>query len=195
MAGAGAPGSLQRRSCHAAFAVGASRRSRLGRRRQRRAADFRGGLSAGIGLGHDFIGLQLELGAGHWAAFASAGPLKFSSLALGGRWSARPDGSGFGLALQAAVFQTTGGSSPYTDSRETVTSVAATAHWRWSFVLFDLGAGPAVSFDSYRFPTYADDSNLADDHKLIRVTCVGLLVDVATCGFPLDIELGLGAAF
>ena len=68
-----------------------------------RAADFRGGLSAGLGLGHDFIGLQLELGAGHWAAFASAGPLGFSSLALGGRWSARPDGSGFGLALQAVV--------------------------------------------------------------------------------------------
>ena len=68
-----------------------------------RAADFRGGLSAGLGLGHDFIGLQLELGAGHWSAFASAGPLKFSSLAIGGRWSEQPDGSGFGLALQAVV--------------------------------------------------------------------------------------------
>ena len=162
-----------------------------------RAADFRGGLSAGIGLGHDFVGLQLELGAGHWSAFASAGPLGFSSLALGGRWSARLDGSGFGLALQAVVLKRTGGPPPYSDSRETITSVAATAHWRWrwSFVLLDLGAGPAVSFDSYRFPTYADNGNPADDHKLIQATCVGILVDIATCGFPFDIELGLGVAF
>ena len=163
-----------------------------------RAADFRGDLTAGIGLGHDFAGLQLELGTGRWTGFASAGLVGSSSIALGGRWSARPDGSGFGLALQAAIWKTAGGSSPYADSRETITSVAATAHWRWRwrFLLIDLGAGPAVSFDSYRFPTYADEFDRTDDHKLIRGACVGILVDAASCaGSPFDVELGLGIAF
>ena len=49
--------------------------------------------------------------------------------------------------------------------------------------------------DSYRFPTYADNGNPADDHKLIQATCVGIVTDVASCGFPIDIELGLGVAF
>lgn len=161
-----------------------------------RAADFRGDLTAGVGIGRDIAGLQLELGAGHWSGFASLGLLGLSSAALGARWSALPDGSGFGLALQAAVWKRTGGSSPFTDSRETVTILSATAHWRWRwrFLLIDLGAGPAVTFDSYRFPTFADDAP-GDDRKLLRKTCVGIFTDVGTCGFPLDVELGLGVAF
>lgn len=162
-----------------------------------RAADFRGSLTAGLGVGHDIAGLQLELGAGHWSGFASLGPLGFSSVALGARWSLRPDGSGFGAALQAAVWKTSGDSSPYTNDRETMTLVSATAHWRWiwHFLLVDLGAGPAATFDSYRYPTYTDSFTPADGSKLVRTGCLGLFIDLGRCKLPLDLELGLGLAF
>lgn len=162
-----------------------------------RAADFRGDLAAGIGVGHDIAGLQLELGADHLSGFASLGLLGFSSFALGTRWSQRPDGSGLGVALQTLVWRTTGNFSPYTNGRETVTIVSATVHrrWRWRSLLIDLGAGPAVSFDSERLPSYADTGNPADDNRLTRTTCFGIYTDVGKCGFPLDLELGVGFAF
>ena len=172
------------------------------------ADGFRASLTGGIGVGRDtpplrrgayFLGGQLEAGFGHWTAFASELVLvpfqrPDQSIGFGGRWSAEPDGSGFGVALQAAIWRSSGLAN--FDYRETTTVVAATAHWRWLFwqhLVLDLGAGPAVSFDSYRFPTRDYDAN---NGKLLQRTCVGVGGgDPGECPFPIDFELGLGLAF
>lgn len=172
------------------------------------ADGFRVSLTGGTGVGRDsppsrrgayFLGGQLEAGFGHWTVFASKGVvavpyrLPDHSIAFGARWSMQPDGSGFGVALQSAIWISRG--PPSVDYRETTTIIAATAHWRWLFwrhLVLDVGAGPAVSFDSYRFPTYDYG---ADSGRLQRRTCVGVLGDVAECFYPFDLELGLGLAF
>ena len=160
------------------------------------ADGFRASLTGGAGVGRDFLGGQLEAGWDHWSVFAGLGRPSAhpdSSFAFGGRWSAQPDGSGFGAALQAAIWRSSG--PQYVDYRETTTIVAATAHWRWLFwqhLVLDLGVGPAVSFDSYRFPTQDYDAN---NGKLLQRTCAGILGDVGQCFFPFDVELGLGLAF
>ena len=171
------------------------------------ADGFRASLTGGIGIGRDtppparrgayFLGGQLEAGYGHWTVFA--GELLVvpyqrpeHSIAFGARWSMRPDGSGFGVALQSAIWTSHG--SPSVDYRETTTVVAATAHWRWLFwrhLVLDVGAGPAVTFDSYRFPT---SDYGADNGRLQRRTCVGV-GGPGECVFPFDLELGLGFAF
>ena len=172
-----------------------------------RADGLRMSLTGGTGIGRDappsrrgayFLGGQLEAGFGHWTVFA--GELVVvpyqrpdHSLALGARWSMQPDGSGFGVALQSAIWTSHG--SPSVDYRESTTVVAATAHWRWLFwkhLVLDVGAGPALSFDSYRFPTRDYDAN---NGKLLRRTCVGIVGDPGECVYPLDVELGLGLAF
>ena len=165
-----------------------------------RADGFRGNLTAGTGIGRDFIGGQLEAGFGHWTALAGFGPLAFSnnaarpsSLALGARWSMRPDGSGFAVALQGMAWVDRGPAT--VDYRETVVIVAATAHWRWLLwhhLVLDVGAGPALSFDNYRFPT---TDYGASNGRLHRTTCFGVHSDVAQCSYPFDLELGLGVAF
>ena len=161
-----------------------------------RAEPARVSLTAGTGVGRDFAGGQLEIGAGNWSGSVGLGLLLVAgtSIALGARWSMRPDGSGFGVGLQAFVVTEQG--TDFDDYRETFTVVSATAHWRWLFLrhfIVDVGAGPAISVDSYRFPTRDYG---ADNGKLRRTTCFGIGMDVGTCGgIPLDIELGLGFAF
>ena len=171
------------------------------------ADDFRMSLTGGIGVGRDtppsrrnayFIGGQLEAGFGQWTVFA--GELVTVphqrpdfSIAFGARWSMQPDGSGFGVALQSAIWISSG--PPSVDYRDTTTVVAATAHWRWLFwkhLVLDVGAGPAVTFDSYRFPT---SDYGADSGKLQRRTCVGVGGGDGDCVLPFDVELGLGLAF
>ena len=160
-----------------------------------RADGFRGNLTVGTGVGRDVIGGQLEAGFGHWTAFLGLGPLTLASrsFALGARWSSQPDGSGFGAALQGMVSVDRG--PAWVDYRETVVILAATAHWRWllwEHLVLDVGAGPALSFDSYRFPT---TDYGASNGKLQRTTCFGVHSDVAQCLYPFDLELGLGVAF
>jgi len=80
---------------------------------------------------------------------------------------------------------------------ETVTILSATAHWRWQWTWFllDVGAGPALSFDSYRYAV--DDSDVPPGMRgrITRSTCVGIHTDVGTCGVPLDLALSLGVSF
>jgi hypothetical protein len=109
------------------------------------------------------------------------------------RWSLRPDGSGFGAALQGSVGIERG--PPSVDSRETLTVLSATAHWRWKLgpFLIDVGAGPAISIDSYRFPTMDYG---ADSGKRVQKVRLGVCEDgFGMCALPLDLELGVGIGF
>ena len=155
------------------------------------AADpLRGSLTAGFGVGRDLAGVELELGAGNWSGFASITPTAMldSSIAFGGRWSMRPDGSGLGVALQTLVARP----SSLIGARETYIVASATVHWRWIFfghLSLDVGAGPAVSFDSYRDVGEADS-------RLHQTNCFCIGMDVGSCdAIPLDVEAGLGVAF
>ena len=159
-----------------------------------RAEALRGSVSAGLGAGYSLLGVKLELGAGLWSGFAAISPLAVysnSSImgALGARWSAQPDGSGLGFALQGWLWKLT----DY--DRDTQVVIAATIHWRWRFghFLIDAGAGPAVRLDRYRpgpDPEYK--------RGLVSANCIGigLFVDRGRCGgIPFDVELGFGFAF
>jgi hypothetical protein len=169
------------------------------------AEGFRASVSVGTGVSHDallgpnyfrdnWLGVQLELGYRRWSGFIAYGSRPVASdgsIALGVRWSNRPDGSGFGLALQGSVGTERGPAT--VDDRQTLTVFAASAHWRWklSLLFIDVGAGPAVSFNSYRFPT---DDYGANNGKLVRAVCfgVGCNGDAASNFLPLDLEIAIG---
>jgi hypothetical protein len=154
----------------------------------------RGALTGGIGMGHAFLGGQLEVGVNNWSAFGAIGPETF---ALGTRWSMRPDGSGLGVALHATVWHGSGCCGDH----GTTTVLAATAHWRWKwgFFILDAGAGPAFSLSSYRQSSTDLDVPEYDRGKLTQSACFGVLLDNSCSGgatvFPIDVELGLGFAF
>lgn len=166
-----------------------------------RAEGIRGGINGGLGVGRGLFGAQIELGAGSWTGFAGLSPDPIHLFALGARWSTNPDGSGFGVAVQTALWRTHGDPNfAYSNDRETETFIAATAHWRWrwGFLMVDIGAGPAITFDSYRYATYADSPNAADNGSLVRTTCFGIPLDAGrSCAqsIPLDLEVGAGFAF
>jgi hypothetical protein len=161
------------------------------------AEEFRGTFTLGTGVGRDGVGGQIELGVAHFSVLAGLGvrPVNgIGSFALGARWSMRPDGSGLGIALQGSVGQEVYGATPQSNARETLTVLSATAHWRWKrgAFLLDAGAGPALSLDSYRFPS-ADYG--AQSGTLRRKVCTGICGAGLEFPFPLDLELGLGFAF
>jgi hypothetical protein len=164
-----------------------------------RAEGIRASVSGGLGVAHDGLGVQLELGADHFTGFV--GFSAFRALTLGTRWSLRPDGSGFGVSVQGLVALSSGEPDPDLNYRETLTIVSLTLHWRWRWGPFflDAGAGPAVTFDSYRFPT-ADNRDPRDDGRLVRQTCFGipLASGPGSCSsdvLPLAFDLSLGLAF
>jgi hypothetical protein len=137
-------------------------------------------------VGHSLLGVQAELGYYQCSVFlaATAAP-RFS---FGGRWSPDPSGAGFGVALQGLVW------SDYSTAdrtQETVVVVAATAHYRfrWGLFLADVGAGPAVSFDSYRLLGLDAATNLR------RNVCFGVRTGVGKCEIPLDVEVSVGVGF
>jgi hypothetical protein len=145
-----------------------------------RADALHGGVSFGTGVARDgwvnqpdpraWPGGQLELGYGHWSALVAAG----------------------GRERQTSVGTSRGPTSA--DFRETLTVISATAHWRWKLgpLFFDVGAGPAISFDSTREP--AGDRNPLGP-TLWRTTCIGTCGELHAGGLPIDVELGVGLGF
>jgi hypothetical protein len=50
-----------------------------------------------------------------------------------------------------------------------------------------------LTFNSYRYPSRDYG---ADNGRLAQRTCIGISTgELGSCGFPIDIELGLGLAF
>jgi len=165
-------------------------------------ARVRGSLTGGFGIGHDYLGAQFEIGADHWTGLVALAPFPglnpSNSFALGARWSRNADGSGFGVAAQALMWRVSSVSS--TDDPETQVALALTAHWRWrwSFFLLDVGVGPALSLASYRYSTTDSDVDPSLRGRIQKTTCLGIQLDLgaaASCGFPLDVEIGLGFGF
>ena len=150
------------------------------------AEGLRATLTFGLGAGHALLGPQAEVGYDHVSASFAVAPVDALAVAFGARWSLRPSGEGFGVALHGFVWRTSGALFD-----ETTVVLAATAHWRWKWgvLVLDAGAGPAFSIDSYR----SKDEGFPK--SLQRSTCAGFHTDVGQCGLPLDLELAAGIGF
>ena len=117
------------------------------------------GISAGVGLSHDVVGLRLDARYQQFTLFASTGVLNFQpgiaqdttgwrSVGFGARWSSSPRGDRFFLAGNYLIFVHKERTEGWVhDNMATVT-----AGWRFkarSDVMFaDVGAGGGLLFKS-----------------------------------------------
>jgi hypothetical protein len=163
------------------------------------AAPFHAGVGFGAGNAYDLVGLRLEAGAGPLSAQIAFTGGRIADgwsapISLGLRWSLLRDESGPALALHCSIFRAPPPQPG--DGAETLVMLSAIVSWRWRFgpAYLEAGAGPAVSHDSYRFPS--EDYGAASG-TLSQKWTWGLNPDGASGSnaFPFDVELGAGFAF
>lgn len=162
-----------------------------------RAEGFKGSIGVGVGNAYDLVGARLELGWGRFSGLVGAPAAIRSdwdhSLSVGGRWSFLRPESGPALALVAS-WSWYGPQGDF-DARETVVIISATLSWRFRLgpIFLELGAGPAISHDSYRFPSrdYGADSGRLIQRWRYGVTPLG----ASEIDFPFDADAGLSFAW
>jgi hypothetical protein len=155
--------------------------------------------SFGIGLGnaYDLAGVRLEVGSGPFSGTVGFGYTEVShdwdhSVSFGARWSLLRDDDGLALAVHCSLFRWT--TPAQADGAESLVIVSATIGWRWRFgpVYLEVGAGPAVTHDAYRFPSedYGAASGTLSQQWKFGVNPGGITGDP----FPIDAFAGLGFA-
>jgi hypothetical protein len=165
------------------------------------SADLHGSVGLGVGNGYDLLGARAEVGYGGFSALVGFGYTTIRkdwdhSLSVGARWSFLQPESGPAVAVHACVLWWD--QVDPTAARQTVVILSATLSWRWRLgpLFFELGAGPAATHASFRYPTRDYD---ADNGRLVQRWRWGVVPgpeDIFTHNtIPIDVDIGMGFAF